>query len=93
MGGNLFCIEGHTCCADGTWKCNAGDGSPTCVDLTPQPVPEAEPIPLPNLGVCDGLIVDAPQHPYQTPPGYHYLFILVNGVPSRAAIVELEVCP
>ncbi|MCA9513941.1 MAG: hypothetical protein KC635_03265, partial [Myxococcales bacterium] len=28
--GNPICFEGATCCADGTWRCNAGDGSPTC---------------------------------------------------------------
>ncbi len=25
-----FCFEGATCCADGAWACNEGDGSPTC---------------------------------------------------------------
>lgn len=29
-GGTLPCIEGATCCADGTWRCNEGDGSSTC---------------------------------------------------------------
>jgi hypothetical protein len=29
-GGTLPCIEGASCCADGTWSCNEGDGSPTC---------------------------------------------------------------
>jgi hypothetical protein len=29
-GGTLPCIEGATCCADGTWHCNEGDGSSTC---------------------------------------------------------------
>jgi len=28
--GNPFCIEGHTCCADGTWRCNNADGTPSC---------------------------------------------------------------
>jgi hypothetical protein len=28
--GNPFCIEGATCCSDGTWQCNEGDGSSTC---------------------------------------------------------------
>ncbi len=27
---NPFCIEGATCCGDGEWKCNAGNGSSTC---------------------------------------------------------------
>jgi len=30
QGGSLPCIEGVSCCADGTWSCNEGDGSPTC---------------------------------------------------------------
>ena len=25
-----FCFEGHTCCADGTWRCNNSDGTPGC---------------------------------------------------------------
>ena len=25
-----FCFEGHTCCADGQWRCNNSDGSPGC---------------------------------------------------------------
>lgn len=29
-GGNPICFEGASCCADGVWACNAGDGSPTC---------------------------------------------------------------
>jgi hypothetical protein len=29
-GGTLPCIEGASCCQDGTWSCNEGDGSPTC---------------------------------------------------------------
>jgi hypothetical protein len=29
-GNNAPCIEGHTCCADGLWRCNQGDGTPTC---------------------------------------------------------------
>ncbi|MCP3997881.1 MAG: hypothetical protein GY722_22900, partial [bacterium] len=28
--GNPICIEGHTCCADGDWRCNDGSGQPTC---------------------------------------------------------------
>jgi hypothetical protein len=24
------CIEGATCCTDGTWACNEGGGEPTC---------------------------------------------------------------
>jgi hypothetical protein len=28
--GNPLCFEGATCCADGTWACNEGDGSETC---------------------------------------------------------------
>lgn len=30
VGGNPFCIEGHTCCDDGTWRCNAADGTDRC---------------------------------------------------------------
>lgn len=29
-GGNPFCFEGHSCCANGTWQCNNPDGSPSC---------------------------------------------------------------
>ncbi len=29
-GGTFPCIEGASCCADGSWRCNEGDGSPTC---------------------------------------------------------------
>lgn len=28
--GNPICFEGATCCADGTWRCNRGDGTPSC---------------------------------------------------------------
>lgn len=30
LGDNPICIEGATCCADGAWKCNEGDGSSSC---------------------------------------------------------------
>jgi len=30
VGDNPICFEGASCCADGRWACNAGDGSPTC---------------------------------------------------------------
>ncbi len=30
VGDNPTCIEGATCCADGNWACNEGDGRPTC---------------------------------------------------------------
>ena len=30
VGDNPTCVEGATCCADGTWACNEGDGSSTC---------------------------------------------------------------
>lgn len=30
QGGSLPCIEGASCCADGTWACNEGNGEPTC---------------------------------------------------------------
>ena len=29
-GGNPLCFEGHSCCADGTWRCNNPDGTPSC---------------------------------------------------------------
>ena len=35
VGGSPFCIEGATCCDDGLWTCNAGDGSPTCTTVCP----------------------------------------------------------
>ncbi|MDH3284362.1 MAG: hypothetical protein OEQ13_06440 [Acidobacteriota bacterium] len=28
--GNPFCFEGHTCCTDGTWRCNNPDATPSC---------------------------------------------------------------
>jgi hypothetical protein len=30
VGGNPFCFEGASCCADGTWACNNADGTPSC---------------------------------------------------------------
>ena len=30
VGGNPFCFEGHTCCADGQWRCNNPDATPSC---------------------------------------------------------------
>jgi hypothetical protein len=30
-GDNPFCFEGASCCANGEWACNQGDGSPSCV--------------------------------------------------------------
>lgn len=30
VGGNPLCFEGHTCCADGFWRCNNHDGTPSC---------------------------------------------------------------
>jgi hypothetical protein len=32
--GNAICFEGATCCGDGTWQCNSGDGSNTCANST-----------------------------------------------------------
>jgi hypothetical protein len=102
--GNPLCFEGATCCADGVWRCNNFDGSPDC-PLTPlpneaeepapvpQPNPEPIPDPEPFLNVCTKLLVEAPQHSYQSPPGYHYLFIVEDGVPSHAAIVQAVVTP
>lgn len=29
-GSNPFCFEGHTCCADGRWRCNNADASAPC---------------------------------------------------------------
>lgn len=34
------CFEGATCCADGYWHCNRGDGTPSCPEDT---APEEEP--------------------------------------------------
>lgn len=28
--GNPFCFEGHSCCADGIWRCNNPDATPSC---------------------------------------------------------------
>ena len=28
--GNPFCFEGASCCGDGTWQCNQGNGQPSC---------------------------------------------------------------
>lgn len=86
---NPPCFEGATCCANGDWECNQGNGLPNCPTLSPTD-PE---IPDPYTGICRELIVEAPQHPYQSPPGYHYLFIVQDGVPSRAAIVQAVVTP
>lgn len=100
--GNLACIEGVTCCASGKWKCNKGDGSPDCLDIVSQEAQSVQGEPLesslqveaePLFNVCGSLEVEAPQHPYQSPPGYHYLFVVRDGVPSRAAIVQLVVVP
>jgi len=33
--GNPLCFEGASCCADGSWACNNGDGSSSC-DATGQ---------------------------------------------------------
>ncbi len=30
VGSNPTCFEGATCCSDGQWRCNEGDGSTTC---------------------------------------------------------------
>ncbi|GJM26845.1 MAG: hypothetical protein DHS20C16_32600 [Phycisphaerae bacterium] len=30
VGGNPFCFEGASCCADGTWACNNANGTPSC---------------------------------------------------------------
>lgn len=105
VNGNPPCFEGATCCATGKWECNNFDGSPNC----PLPISETEdlaipaagataetnpePIPVPLLNICRDLIVEAPQHSYQSPPGYHFLFIVEDGVPSRAAIVQAVVTP
>jgi hypothetical protein len=48
--GNPFCFEGATCCGDGSWACNAGDGSPTC-DVISQ-VCEPEPCHDPATGAA-----------------------------------------
>jgi hypothetical protein len=29
-GGSPLCVEGATCCANGTWSCNDADGDPFC---------------------------------------------------------------
>ncbi len=29
-GGNPFCFEGASCCANGMWACNNGNGTPSC---------------------------------------------------------------
>jgi len=33
VGGNPICIEGHTCCLDGTWTCNEANGTPSCTTV------------------------------------------------------------
>ena len=77
-------------------RCNDFDGSDACPSISPEPVAallaEEEPIPLPS-GICTSLNVEAPQHPYQSPPGFHFLYIVDNGVPSKAKIVQLKACP
>lgn len=100
--GNPPCFEGATCCGDGVWRCNNFDTSPNCPLISseaeepmPVPAPDPEPIPDPEpfINVCTKLLVEAPQHSYQSPPGYHYLFIVEDGVPSKAAIVQAVVVP
>lgn len=100
VNGNPLCIEGATCCGDGVWRCNKGDGSPDCpllAEEVPASVAKAaqqEPVELlPAQNLCRSLAVEAPQHPYQSPPGYHYLFLIEDGVPSKASIVQAVVCP
>lgn len=45
--GNPVCFEGATCCSDGSWQCNAGNGSSTCAtdgdacDTDPDPDPDS----------------------------------------------------
>ena len=41
--------------------------------------------------ITGALTVTAPQHQFQAPPGYVLLFVVVNGVPSNAAIVKLQI--
>jgi hypothetical protein len=103
VNGNPICFEGHTCCANGEWECNNANGTPACPTIiispepteqesSPSPLPEPiEPIPAPIPNICQKLLVEAPQHPYQSPPGYHYIFIVENGVPSKAKIVQAVV--
>ncbi len=31
--GSASCIEGFSCCSDGRWECNEGDGQPVCAEL------------------------------------------------------------
>lgn len=98
VNGNPICFEGATCCGDGVWRCNQGDGSPDCPLLAAEPTPaittKVEPVAVePAQNLCRTLTVEAPQHPYQSPPGYHYLFLIEDGVPSKAAIVQAVVCP
>ena len=94
VGGNPLCFEGHTCCSDGEWRCNNVSGNPTCA-LAPEALAQEAAPPTPVLvpSICTSLVVEAPQHPYQSPPGYHYLFIVRDGVPSPAAIVQAVVTP
>ena len=33
VGANAPCFEGATCCANGQWACNRGDGSTTCNEV------------------------------------------------------------
>ena len=33
VGANPTCFEGATCCSDGQWQCNQGDGSTTCDEV------------------------------------------------------------
>jgi hypothetical protein len=50
QGGMAPCIEGASCCADGNWQCNEGDGQPTCEvcsateNLLGEPRSRAEPV-------------------------------------------------
>ncbi|HEX7784968.1 MAG TPA: galactose oxidase-like domain-containing protein, partial [Methylomirabilota bacterium] len=97
--GNPICFEGHTCCANGEWECNQANGTPNCPLIAETETTEAmgtpalAPLPVLIPSICTKLFVEAPQDSYQSPPGYHYLFIVEDGVPSKAAIVKAVVTP
>jgi len=57
--GNATCVEGASCCADGTWQCNAGDGSSSCA--VPGRVCESccDPLEMPGRGGAPACIEGA----------------------------------
>lgn len=72
-------VDGNPTCVEGATCCASGQWACNTANATPT-----------CASVCGSLRVTAPQNAAQAPPGYYYAFILVGGVPSKAAIVKVE---